>query len=61
MAQGEFTVAEVKATCEAVQELLLALPQRKRMEYIGHANDIFLFLDAAEKIAAERDAALRAI
>jgi len=51
MAQGEFTKEEADATIEAVNEVLEALPKRKKIEFIGHFNDIFLFLGAAKKAA----------
>jgi len=52
MAQGEFTKAEAKACEEALKEILRAFPKSKA-EFIGHFNDIFLFLSAAAKAAPE--------
>jgi len=49
MAQGEFTKEEAAATIEAFDEVFKALPPKKKAEYIGHANDIFLFLEACER------------
>jgi len=51
MAQGEFTKEEAMATEETFKEVFAALPKRKQMEFIGHANDIYLFLSAAKKVA----------
>lgn len=51
MAQGEFTKEEATETIKAVGELIEAIPKSKRMNFIGHANDIFLFLDAAKRAA----------
>ena len=51
MAQGEFTKEEAKATKEAVEEMFKGLPKAKRMSYLGHLNDILLFLDAANEAA----------
>ena len=53
MAQGEFTKSEAKETVEAFTEVFNAIPKKKQMEFIGHANDIYLFLSAAEKSAPE--------
>lgn len=53
MAQGEFTKQEVGHVKEAVDEMFEAIPKSKRMGYIGHLNDIFLFLSAAEKAALD--------
>jgi len=44
MAQGEFTKEEAKRILEAVDEMFEAIPQTKRGDYIGHINDINLFL-----------------
>lgn len=46
MAQREFTVDEAKATKEAVEEMFKAIPKSKRMEYLGHLNDVLLFIEA---------------
>jgi hypothetical protein len=49
MAQGDFTQEEAQATIEAFDEVFKALPKKKMGEFIGHANDIFLFLEACKK------------
>lgn len=54
MAQGEFTKDEAKETVKAFEEIFNAIPKKKQMEFIGHANDIYLFLSAAEKAAPEK-------
>ena len=51
MAQGEFTKEEAMATEDAVNELFGAIPKSKKMNYIGHLNDIFLFINAAKEVA----------
>jgi hypothetical protein len=51
MAQGQFTKEEAQQTIEAVDELFTALPKSKKGGYIGHLNDILLFLEAAKKAA----------
>lgn len=53
MAQGDFTKQEADRTREAVSEMFDAIPKRKRMEYLGHLNDICLFLTAAERAAPD--------
>lgn len=53
MAQGEFTKGEASRTKEAVNELFEAIPKSKRFNYLGHLNDILLFLGAAEAVASE--------
>ena len=53
MAQGEFTKQEAQVTREAVNELFEALPKSRRFDYIGHLNDICLFLEAAQRAAPE--------
>ena len=51
MAQGQFTKEEAEQTKKAVEEMFNAIPKSRRMEYIGHLNDIFLFIEAAQKAA----------
>lgn len=51
MAQGEFTKQEAGETENAVTEIMKAMPKRIVMEYVGHFNDIFLFIAAAKKAA----------
>jgi hypothetical protein len=51
MAQGEFTKEEAKATKDAVEEIFRALTRPKRIEFLGHFNDVLLFLGAAERAA----------
>ena len=52
--QGDFTKAEATATLEAVDELFKGLPKTKQAEYLGHLNDICLFLEAAKRAAPEK-------
>lgn len=54
MAQGEFTKEEATATEEAVSEMFNALPKSKKAEFLGHLNDISLFIAAAKKAAPEK-------
>lgn len=57
MAQGQFTKEEAKATEEAFSEVFKALSKQKQREFLGHANDVYLFLTAAGKAApSEKDA-----
>ena len=51
MAQGEFTKEEAQATIEAVNEIMKAMPKNKVGAFIGHFNDVFLFLEAAKRAA----------
>lgn len=55
MAQGEFTKEEAEATKDAVNELFEAIPKSKRMDFLGHLNDIFLFIEAAKRVAPEEE------
>ena len=56
MAQGQFTKEEAKATEEALNEVMKAFPKKKVGEFIGHFNDIFLFVAAAGRAApSEKD------
>jgi DNA replication initiation complex subunit (GINS family) len=51
MAQGEFTKEEAERIIKVVTEMFGAISKSKRPNYIGHLNDVFLFIDAAEKVA----------
>lgn len=51
MAQGEFTKEEADETIKAVEEMYKALSRAKQGEYLGHLNDIFLFIEAAQREA----------
>ena len=51
MAQGEFTKEEAAETATAVEEMFNALSKKNKMDFIGHLNDIYLFLDAAKAAA----------
>lgn len=53
MAQGEFTKWEAKRIREAVEDMFEGIPKTRRMGYIGHLNDILLFISAAEKVAPD--------
>lgn len=59
MAKGEFTKEEAAATEQAFEEVFEAIPRSKRGAFLGHANDVFLFLHAA-KIAAPAEAETKA-
>lgn len=43
MAQGEFT-KEADETKEASDEILKAMPRKLSLEFLGHFNNIFLFI-----------------
>ena len=47
MVQGEFTKEEGKEVKEALDEIMKAMPRSKCLDYIGHFNSVFLFLEAA--------------
>ena len=53
MAQGEFTKEEAQASIEATTEVIDSLSKKKKIEFIGHFNDILLFLEAAKQAAPE--------
>ena len=50
MAQGEATKQEAKEITNVFKEVFHALPKKRQMEFIGHANDIYLFLGACERV-----------
>ena len=55
MTQGKFSKEEVTSCEEALTEIMKAMPKSKAAEFIGHFNDLFLFLTAAKKEAPSED------
>lgn len=54
--QGQFSKEEADETLKSMKEVMDAFPKKRTMEFIGHFNDIFLFLEAAKRSApAEAD------
>lgn len=53
MAQGQFTKQEAQNIIETFKEVFDAISLKKRPNYLGHANDVFLFLEAAQRAAPE--------
>ncbi len=51
MTQGKFSKEEATCTITAMEEVMKAFPKNKAVNFIGHFNDIFLFLEAAKKEA----------
>mgnify|MGYP001578259743 CR=1 FL=1 len=49
--QGEFTKEEIIEVGKSFEEIYLALSKNKQRVLLGNANDIYLFLSAASKIA----------
>jgi hypothetical protein len=56
MTQGKFSKEEARATREAVEDIMKnGMTRKKSLDYLGHFNDIFLFLSAAEAAAPSED------
>ena len=49
MAQGDFTREKAQIMEETFNEVFKALPEKKQIEFLGHANDIYLFLAACQR------------
>ena len=47
MPQGDFTKQEGQRVYEILNEMFEGLPKSRRMDYLGHLNDIGLFIHAA--------------
>lgn len=56
MAQGELTKDEIEHINDTVKEMHGLLPKGKRLETIGHLNDIYLFVSAGEQAGKLLDA-----
>ncbi len=46
MTQGKFSKEEAQESKDALEEIMKAMPKSKVGEFVGHFNDIFLFLGA---------------
>ena len=55
MAQERFTKEECTSCEEALNEIMKAMPKSKVTEFIGHFNDLFLFLTAAKAVAPNEE------
>lgn len=55
MAQGEFTKEEAREVKKAVEEIMNGMSKPKLRIYLGHFNDILLFLGTAEKYAPQTE------
>ena len=53
MARDRFTLKESTFVHEDVNEMFCALSKKNQGEFIGHLNDIFLFISAAGDAAEE--------
>lgn len=51
MAQGDFTKEEAATTLTTLNEMFDAIPKSKRMGFIGHLNDVSLFIESAARVA----------
>ena len=51
MSQGDFTQEECDLARECVDEIFTALSKPMKMKFIGHLNDVLLFIAAAKKAA----------
>ena len=51
MAQGDFTKEEIAEVRISIDEMFCALSRPNKCAFLGHMNDVLLFLSAAEKHA----------
>jgi len=49
MAQGEFTLEETEEIEKTATEVFEGIPKSRRVRYLGHMNDIYLYLGAARR------------
>jgi len=55
MAQGKFTKQEADETVRAAEEMFEGLSKGKRLDFLGHLNDILLFIEAAKREAPNEE------
>lgn len=48
MTQGKLSKEEAQNCYEAVEEIMKVFPKSKTMDFIGHFNDVMLFLGKAK-------------
>ena len=51
MPEERFTQKEAKRILEVVDDLFSGLPKTRQGSYLGHLNDICLFIEAAGRVA----------
>lgn len=49
MSQSDLTKENAQNCIDAVKELCEAIPKTRQMDYIGHLNDLYLFLGACKR------------
>jgi len=49
MTQGKLSKEEAQSCYEATEEIMKAFPKSKALDFIGHFNDIMLFLGTAKR------------
>jgi hypothetical protein len=54
---GEFTKQEAENIKLAVDEMFKALSKSKQREFLGHLNEVFLFIEAAARNAPTEEEA----
>lgn len=47
--QTDFTLERAKEVREILEDMYKGLPKSRKLNYIGHLNDILLFIGAAER------------
>ena len=56
MTQGRLSKEEAESCREALDEIMGAMPKNKLIQFVGHFNDIFLFLEAGKReLPSEKD------
>ena len=53
MPNKRFTKEEATETIKAVEEMFEAIPKTRHLDYLGHLNDILLFIESARVAAPE--------
>lgn len=53
--ENKFNKEEAQECYDALDEIMKGILKTKAGEFIGHFNDIFLFLNAAKEAAPEKE------
>ncbi len=49
MSQSDLTKENAINCIEGLEEVMKAMPKSKALDFVGHFNDLFLFLEACKK------------
>lgn len=55
MTQGKASYEEAEQSIIALQEIMKGMPKKYLFGFVGHFNDLFLFLDSVKKVLPKEE------